>query len=133
MSSRWLRNGFIYLLILVAVVAIVYSFFGRSDGAETKDFSQVIADAKAGVIDEIVVSGDTLTVTPSVGPEYKSRKEEGSSIVDLLREEGVKVGGADGVQVQVKKPGGFGNWFGLVISFLPLLILGAILIFFLRQ
>src|SRR3990172_1880004 len=129
MASRWLRNGFIYLLILVAVVAIV-SFFGRSDGVETKDRGQVIADAKGGRISEIVVSGDTLTVKPKSGPEYKSRKESDSSVVDLLREEGVDVGGPDGVQVQVKKPSGMGNWMGLAISFLPLILFGALLIFF---
>ncbi|MDP3767176.1 MAG: AAA family ATPase, partial [Dehalococcoidia bacterium] len=133
MNSRWLRNGFIYLLILVAVVAIVYSFFGRSDGTESRNLSEVIADAKAGRISEIVVDGDSLTVKPTSGPEYESRKEEGASVVDLLREEGVEVGGADGVQVEVQKGSGWGNWIGLFISFLPLILFGAILIFFMRQ
>jgi cell division protease FtsH len=134
MNSRWLRNGFIYLLILVAVVAIVYSFFGRSDGAETKDLSEVIADAKAGQVEHITVSGDTLTVTPKGGgEEYKSRKESGESVVQLLRDEDVEVGGADGITVEVKKPSSFGNWLGLIISFLPLILFGAILIFFMRQ
>ena len=35
MSSRWLRNSFIYLLILVAVVAIVFSFFRNGDSSKT--------------------------------------------------------------------------------------------------
>ena len=35
MSSRWLRNSFIYLLILVAVVAIVVSFFRGGDSPRT--------------------------------------------------------------------------------------------------
>ena len=70
MGSRWLRNGFIYLLILVAVIAIVYSFFGRSSDVETKPFSQVIVDAKAGRLDKIEVSGDTLKVDPKTGPDY---------------------------------------------------------------
>jgi cell division protease FtsH len=136
MNSRWLRNGFIYLLILVAVVAIVYSFFGRSKGPPTNDISQVIADAKAGRIAEIQVSGDTLTVKPKPNSgidEYKARKEKDSSVIDTLRSEGVQVGGAAGVQVQVKKSSGMGNWLGLMINFLPLILFGAILIFFMRQ
>jgi cell division protease FtsH len=131
-NSRWLRNGFIYLLILVAVVAIVYSFFGRSEGAESRDFSQVIADAKAGRVDEIIVNGDSLTIKEG-SEEYKSRKEEGSSIVQILHDEGIQVGGTDGVKVSIQKSGGFGNWVGLLISFLPLILFGAILIFFMRQ
>ena len=134
MSSRWLRNGFIYLLILIAVIAIVYSmFFARSSGVEEKNLGQVLADAKAGQVTDIVVSGDTLTATYTSGTEYKSRKEEGASIVDLLREEGVEVG-PGGVNVQVKKPGGFlSGYGGLLISFLPLILFGGILIFFMRQ
>ncbi len=131
MGSRWVRNGFIYLLILIAVVAIVYSFFGRSEGVESKDLSQLISDAREGRVDEIVVSGDSLTARQSGQDLYKSRKEEGSSIYDLLAGEGGEL--PEGVKVNVKKQGGFGNWIGLFISFLPLILFGAILIFFMRQ
>jgi cell division protease FtsH len=133
MSSRWLRNGFIYLLILVAVVAIVYSFFGRSEGIESKEFSQVIADARADRISSIEVSGDSLTVERKDGTEYKSRKEAGSSLVELLDAQGVDVGEPGGIKIDIKKQGGFGNWIGIFISFLPLILFGAILIFFMRQ
>jgi cell division protease FtsH len=133
MGSRWLRNGFIYLLILVAVVAIVYSFFGRSDDTPTEDLSQVITDAKEGDIEKITVSGDSLTVNLDSGDKYKSRLEEDASITTLLRDEGVQVGGAQGIDIEVKKPSSFGNWIGLAIGFLPLILFGAILIFFMRQ
>jgi cell division protease FtsH len=133
MGSRWLRNGFIYLLILVAVVAIVYSFFGRSEGTESKPFSTVIADAKAGRLSEIVASGDSLTVKPKTGDEYKSRMEPDTDLTKTLRDEGVEVGGPGGLRVEFKKPSSFGNWLGLIISFLPLILFGAILIFFMRQ
>jgi cell division protease FtsH len=131
-SSRWLRNGFIYLLILVAVVAIVYSFFGRSDGTESMDLSEVITAAKAGEVSEIEVSGESLTVFTVNGEKFKSRMEKDASIIAILDDAGVEVG-ADGVNVKVKKGGGFGNWVGLFITFLPLLLFGAILIFFMRQ
>ncbi len=131
MGSRWLRNGFIYLLILVAVVAIVYSFFGRSAGTERLELSAVIAAAKDGDVSKIEVDGNNLLVTMN-GQEFKSRKEEGSSIFDLLTAAGVDVG-SDGVLVEVSSPSSFGNWMGLFISFLPLILIGGILIFFMRQ
>ncbi|MCH7488679.1 MAG: ATP-dependent zinc metalloprotease FtsH [Chloroflexi bacterium] len=133
MGSRWLRNGFIYLLILVAVVAIVYSFFGRSEGLETENITKVISDAKAGRIDEIVVSGDTLTIKNEGQDLYKAQKEQGTSLVELLRDEGVDVGAANGIDVVVKGGGGWGAWLGPMITFLPLLLFGGILIFFMRQ
>jgi cell division protease FtsH len=133
MGSRWLRNGFIYLLILVAVVAIVYSFFGRSEGLEEKSISEVFTDAKTGQLDEVVVQGDTLTIRRADEDLYKAKKEEGTDIIEMFRSEGVAVGGTDGITVTVKSSGGWGNWLGILITFLPLLLFGAILIFFMRQ
>ena len=133
MGSRWLRNGFIYLLILVAVVAIVYSFFRGGDDLESRDLSDVIAAAQDGQVDKIEVEGDSLKVIMNNGQEFESRKEEGASIVQILRENGVEVGGANGVDVSVSEPSRWGNWIGILISFLPLILLGAILIFFMRQ
>ena len=135
MGSRWLRNSFIYLLILVAVIAIVVSFIRPASSTESKDLSEIIAEARAGNVDVIEVQGDSLTVIMKDDPEqkFKSRKEEGASIVELLKESGVEVGGSEGVQVKVKEPSKFGNWIGLLINFLPLIIFGAILIFMMRQ
>jgi cell division protease FtsH len=133
MGSRWLRNGFIYLLILVAVVAIVYSFFGRGEGLEEVSISEAITMAKTGDVDEILVKGDSLTLRLNGEDVFKSKKEEGASLVELLEAQGVPVTGPDAVLISVKGGGGFGSYLGLMITFLPLLLFGAILIFFMRQ
>ena len=36
MGSRWMRNSFVYLLILVAVIAIVVAFFRPSSNDKEK-------------------------------------------------------------------------------------------------
>ena len=132
MGSRWLRNGFIYLLILVAVVAIVYSFFGRSSGVETLTLTQVFDDARSGTIDELVVKGNTVTAKLAGEDQYKVQKEEGSSMVELLEAKGIDVGGDSGIIFSVENSGGWGSWVGLFINFLPLILFGAILIFFMH-
>ncbi|MGE3598228.1 MAG: ATP-dependent zinc metalloprotease FtsH [Dehalococcoidia bacterium] len=132
MYSRWLRNSFIYLLILVAVIAIVFSFFQPGGDNPTKDLGTVIQEAKSGQIKQIEIQGNTLEVTRKDGEEYKSRKEEGGTLSELLRAEGVDLG-PQGVQIKVKEPSQFGNWLGLLINFLPLIIFGAILLFMMRQ
>ncbi len=134
MNSRWLRNGFIYLLILVAVVAIVFSFLGgRGKDIPSKGFSQVISDARDGRVDKITVDGDNLTVELVGGDKYKARKEGGSSIVEILKDNNVPVGGSDGVEVSVKSPSKFGGYFSIILTFLPVLLFAGIFIFFLRQ
>jgi cell division protease FtsH len=131
MNSRWLRNGFIYLLILVAVVAIVYSFFGRSSSTKSEPVSQVVADAKAGEVKEIVVNGDSLTVKYLNGDVFNSRKEKGASITTLVSDKDGNL--PKGLSITAKSPSSFGNWAGLLISFLPLVLFGGLIFFFMRQ
>jgi cell division protease FtsH len=129
MSGRWFRNSFIYLLILVAVIAIVFSLFGQGDGDPKQDFSQVVEDARAGKIQEIEVDGNSLNVTLKDDQTYESRKEDGQSLYETLQQAGV-----DPIpDISVKEPSRFGDWFGILINFLPLIIFGGLLIFMMRQ
>ena len=132
MYSRWLRNSFIYLIILVAVVAIVLTLFQPGGGTPNKDLGSVVSDAKQGLVREIDVDGDSLTVVYKSGDKFHSRKESGASIATLMRDEGVDLG-PNGVQILVKEPSQFGNWLSLAMNFLPLLIFGVILLWMMRQ
>jgi len=134
MSSRWLRNAFIYLLILVAVVAIVFSFFNRGSDSKTIALSEVVASARDGDIEKIVVSKQSLDVTKKsdADTKFKSRMGQSTDLEQVLRDEGVTIGGS-GVIVEYKKPSSYGNIVGILISFAPILVFGAILIFMMRQ
>jgi cell division protease FtsH len=114
-------------------VAIVFSFFGRSEGAKGMDLSKVVEEVKAGNVDQIAVSGDSLTVTMSDGEKFKSRKEDGASIYEVMADAGVSPEQLEEVTIQVNEPSRFGNWLSILISFLPLIFFGAIIIFFMRQ
>ncbi|MDA1239879.1 MAG: ATP-dependent zinc metalloprotease FtsH [Chloroflexi bacterium] len=125
-----MRNVFVYMLILVALVLVVVMVFRPSTTAGERPISYVIAEAKAGRVESIEVSGDNLTVHLSGQAEpLRSRKESASSVEEILRDNGV----TQGVEIIVKGPSGFGNIFGLMLNFLPLIIFGAILIFMMRQ
>ncbi len=131
MGSRWMRNSFVYLLILVAVIAIVVAFFRPSSGGTSrKDLSQVIGDAKAGSVKKIEVKGNTLKVTKDDNSVYTSRKEEGSSIIQTLTDNQVDV---SKIPVEIKEPSAFGDWIGLLLQFLPILIFIGLILFMMRQ
>jgi cell division protease FtsH len=137
MYSRWLRNSFIYLLILVAVIAIVFSFFQPGSSTPSKDIGTVISDAQQGKVTKIEESGNSLTVYEG-NQKFSSRKDDSTSIIQLLTDNKVPIGsdlpnGQQGVQVVIKAPSQFGNIFGVLINFLPLIIFGAILLFMMRQ
>ena len=133
MKTRWMRSSFIYLLILVAVVAIFYTFFSGSMGNSNEiPITEVVSLAVSGDVDLIEVDKDRLTVSLTNGNVYTSRKEDGASIVESLARAGVDPV-ASNIRVVVKGSGGLGSLLGLLINFLPLIFFGAILLFMMRQ
>ena len=135
MSSRWFRNSFVYLLILVAVAALFFSIFQTPSETPMMSLGELADAARAGRVEEIRVSGDELTVTlkDGEGQEYKSRKEPNVGILEALRDLGVSEAQRGAIQIEVEEPSQWGNWLGLLAGFLPLLFVGALFIFLMRQ
>ena len=128
-----MRNSFIYLLIVVAVIAIFFTLFSDPLGESQEiPISQVISMAARGQVESIEVSGDNLEVTTIGGESLTSRKEEGASIVDILKGSGVDPG-FSGIQIFVTGSSGLSSLFGVLINFLPLIFFGAMLLFMMRQ
>ncbi len=135
MNSRWLRNSFIYLIILGGIALVVVLFFRPAAGSRDIAISEVIAQAKNGNVERITVNEDSLLVKMRGAPdEVRSLKETSSSITQVLHDNGVNVGsGAGQVEVLVKGTSPLGNVVGLLFNFLPIIIFGAILVFMMRQ
>ncbi|MBM4415921.1 MAG: ATP-dependent metallopeptidase FtsH/Yme1/Tma family protein [Chloroflexi bacterium] len=135
MSSRSIRNSFVYLLILAAIALVVVMFFRPASSSRDVSISEVIQQSKDGNVERITVTGDSLLVKlRGEQEEVRSRKETSASVTELLRDNDISVGvGKGAVEVVVKGPSQFGNIFGLLFNFLPLIIFGAILVFMMRQ
>ena len=136
MGSRWMRNTFIYLLIVVAVVAIVWSFLGGKPGSTTTtiDISQVVTMVRDGQVKTISVSGDNLTITSSDGnTTYKSHKESGADIYTIFHNAGLTDQQLQSVDVKIDTASKLSSILPFLLQLVPFIILGAILIFILRQ
>jgi len=130
MKSQWVKNSFVYLLIIVAVVAIFFTFFQAPSGSQEIPISQVIQMAKDKQISSIEINEDSLRITDSGGRSYNSRKEGSASIFEMLENAGVDV---TGVEIGVKGTSGFGSIFGILLNFLPLVFFGGIILFMMKQ
>ena len=90
MGGRWLRNSFIYLLILVAIVAIVFTLFGQG-GSSTIDqpLTEFIAQAREGNVESVEVNGEELKYKLIDTPDqtFKSKMERGDTVRQVLRDE----------------------------------------------
>ena len=130
-NNRWLRNSFVYLMIIIGVIVILYTLmpFGSSN---EKPVSSVISMAKHDQLERIEVNGDNLTVIPKNGETFDSKLEKGDSITSLLLESGVEIGDP-GVEIISKGSSGLSSFFGLLLNFLPLIFFGGLILFMMRQ
>lgn len=133
MNQRWVRNSFIYLLILIAVIAIFFTIFRSPDGGTDVDITRIMTLAKDGKIQQITVDGDNISAETTDGQKLMSRKEADVSIMELLSRANVPISGDSAVPVEVKTSGSLSNVFGVLFNFLPLLFFGAIILFMMRQ
>ncbi|MBA7602367.1 hypothetical protein ES703_09456 [subsurface metagenome] len=121
MKGKWWQGSLFYLLILVAIMALAFSFLPISKGPEEVDFYTFVAQAQQGQIDTIEQQGSRLIGLR--GDEKIIRASfVGSTkeLMDTMKEAGIGLG-QSGVKFVVKT-GGF-DWGGIMISFIPLLLL----------
>ncbi len=135
MDTKWSRNFFVYLIILVAVIALFVSMFPAAGEREPASvpLNDVITGVQQGKVKDITVTQDKLTVDFTDGRKATSRKESNSTIYQILADGGVSKDQIQNVRIEVKDPPQFSNWLGILANFLPLIFFGGILLFMMRQ
>ncbi len=131
MKSKWWQGSLFYILILLAIIALAFSLFPTSNKPEKVDFFTFIAQVKQGVADTIQQDG--VTIIGLKGDEKKIETSfDGSTkeLMDSLTAAGITLG-EGGVKFDVKA-GGF-DWGSILLSFVPLLLFGALLFFLFRS
>ena len=126
-----MRNSFIYLLIVVAVIAIFFTLFSDMSGGDVP-INEVMDLAQRGGIEAIEVRGDSLTVFTTSGETVTSRKEEGATVHQMLESANVDPFGSN-IDIRILGSSGLGSIFGILLNFLPLIFFGAVLFFMMRQ
>jgi cell division protease FtsH len=123
------------LLILLAVVALIFSVFSTPRENNELDITAMAEQIKAGQVKKISVKDDDITIeyVQANQETAKSRKETDVSIFETLADLGVNQEALSEVEVEVIPPGAWSDWGTLAITILPLLIFGGLLFFMVRQ
>jgi len=125
MKSGLRRNSLIYIAILLAAVALFSFLIPTMNKPEEIPLSKAIAMSQQGKIEKILVEDEELLITTTDGTELKTFKESNANIYDI---EGLNL---KGIEVDIK-PSGL-DWGGVLLTFLPLILLGALLFFLFRR
>ena len=137
-KNRWMRNGVVYLLVIVGVIIIFYTLLPSFGASGDVPLTTVVAMAKNDEIREIAVDGRKLTIIPNVSSRVGSdrlysRIGNDTDIINLLVESGVEIGPPSGVSVTFEGSSGLSSLLGLLLNFLPLIIFGGLILFMMRQ
>jgi cell division protease FtsH len=136
-GSSWSKNGFVYLLITLAVIALIYfNFVVPAEELPSVSINKVASYVKAGAVKKISISGDDLTIWMNEGQQpakLRSRKESGVSLTETLTSLGVTPEEFAAVEIVPEKPSAWVDIVPMLVNYVPLLGLGLILLLMLRQ
>jgi cell division protease FtsH len=148
LDAKWFRNSFLWLLVMVFVLAIAFQVF-RNGGSSTKTIpasgapnslvSRIMKDLHSPSPQSIKLtqSGDTVDLSfGTKSTKYETNIGNVLDVTEFLDNLGVNTKGpkfGKYVNIEHTSPSQLGNWIATIAGFLPLLIFGALIFFMMRQ
>jgi len=133
--TRW----FVYILIAVAIIAILWSYSSSGPDVEDVAVSTLAQQIKDGQVDELMVSSDGREVTVIYEndnrPEARTQISDVTSLEELLATYGVSGSqlSSENTTIQYERPSQWGGLLNLLGIFLPLLLIIGFIYIILRQ
>ena len=124
--NHFYKNISLWLVIILMMV-MLYNIFNQQQQTGQVDigYSQFLAMVEEGRIQSVVIQGQDLYLTDGKGARYKCFAPEDGELITFLRTNGVTI---------KAKPPSENSWFmSIIISWLPMIVLIGVWIFFMRQ
>ena len=138
-SGKWIRMSFVLLLIALAIVLVVV-FFHTSTDTKSVNVSNILSDIKTDINnnqqDTLTISSDHITL---IRGKAQNTPQEVANIngtfdaTTVLKDNGIDYTNNHLLTLQYEAPSALGAWINVLISFIPFLLIGGLLIFMMRQ
>ena len=108
------------------MMIMLYNVFNQQPGGQSDiGYSEFLSLVEDGRIQNVVIQGQDLIITDTSGARFNSYAPDDAQLIDTLRKRGVAI---------KAKPPAESSWFmSIVISWLPMIVLIGVWIFFMRQ
>ncbi len=133
--SNFSKN-ILWAIATLIFLSLIFSAFSveTAKKPEQISLSQLAERINAGQVSEIIVSGDQLKIKLADGSSAVSKKELENGIIETLKNLNIAPAALEKVKIGVESESGFQYWAAILIpSVLPVLIIGLIFWFMLRQ
>ncbi len=125
------RRWWIYLIVLIPIVAIVFALIPADSGKVAQPLQQFIEDARAGRVQSVKLDDSTVTFKLKGQEEtFETRMEEGDTVREVLQDAGIPA--EEFPPIKIEEPSGLGSALGIILAFFPLIFIVATLFFFFR-
>ncbi len=135
MNNRLVRNGFMYIVLAVAILVVLFVMFNPSPREQNVPISTLLAEVQAaadrGSRPQIQLGGTRVSATVD-GRTMTSVVNDNFDIGEQLAARGINTGGEQ-VTVEFDEPSNAPTIISILTSVLPLLVFIGLLIFLMRQ
>ncbi|MGY6628360.1 MAG: ATP-dependent zinc metalloprotease FtsH [Oceanicaulis sp.] len=123
-----MRNILVWAILLILLLALFNMLQGpaREPAATEVNYSRFLDQLEAGQIRSVTIQGDVITGETSNGGSFRTVIPGDARVSEALRQSNVEI------TARSAGDGSMGFW-GLILSWFPMLLLIAVWIFFMRQ
>ena len=123
--NQFYKNLALWLIIGLIMVGLFQAFNGPRSMDRTVVYSDFLKAVAAGQVSEVVVQGDNIRGRYLSGAPFQTYAPKDPKLIDTLRAKGVRI---------TAKPVEQNAWYmSLLMSWLPMLLMLGVWIFFMRQ
>ena len=130
------RSSLIYLLLFVAIIAmVVFNFNQQASAQEVLTINEVASEIQRGNVERVTEDDNRLRVIFKDGVEKSSQKETGATLVEQLKELGVTTEqlSAEEVKLEIKAPSAILGVATALGYILPFILIAGVFWFVFRQ
>jgi cell division protease FtsH len=117
------KNLALWLVISLMMVMLFQIFKQPDRSSASVGYSDFLSMVESGSVSHVTIQGDNISGMSAQGP-FKTYAPKDSELIGLLRSKGVKIS---------VKPQEDSSWFQVLLSWVPMLLLIGVWIFFMRQ